>query len=238
MKLRDEELLPRENPDWTKSKLVVINPPDEGKFGHALVPHLTADWLPPRHPPAPGHINGTCPERFKSEHLHHHLLQWRNHDGSGRPQRGEAQSQDVVPRLRHWQASPPRLWVPIQRLRNYGPTGSGVWPSGEAAARRRPGFCGGIRVGPAGARGSRRVLLPRRISAARSRFPVQPGSAAARRVTVFLARTPTAAAGPDGQSLSAEPGGSAGPVLRYDSVHLLFSSEKRPFSAHRFGFSF
>lgn len=72
MKLRDEELLPRENPDWTERKLVVINPPDQRKLGHAPGSHLTVDWLPPRQPAAPGQINGTCPERSKSEHLHHH----------------------------------------------------------------------------------------------------------------------------------------------------------------------
>lgn len=74
MKLRDEELLPRQNPDWTERKLVVINPPDEGTLGHAPVPELTFDWLPPRHSAAPGQINGTCPESSKSQHLHHHLI--------------------------------------------------------------------------------------------------------------------------------------------------------------------
>lgn len=218
----------RENPDWAEAKLVVINPPDQGRLGHAPGADLTLDWLPPRHPAAPGQINGTCPERSKSassSSSSHHLPQWQNHDGSGGPQRREAQSQDVVSGLRDWQVSPSRLWVPIQRLRHHGSTGSGVWPSGEAAARWRLGFCGGIRVRPASARGSGRVLVSRRVSATRSRLPVQPGSAAARWVTVFPPRTPAAAAGPNRQPLSAEPGGSAGPVLRYDSVRLLFSSE-------------
>lgn len=66
-------LLPRENPDWTERKLVVINHPDRETWSHAPSTDLTVDWLPPRHPAHPGQINWTCPERSKSEHPHHHI---------------------------------------------------------------------------------------------------------------------------------------------------------------------
>lgn len=156
-----------------------------------------------------------CPSSSASPHEQH---------ASGRNRRREAQSEDVFSGFGAGEVPAAQLWVPVQRFRYHGPAGPGVGPAGTAAARRPPGFGpagGGLRGRGARSRlRSERLLLPRRVSAARPRLPVQPGGAAAPRGAVLPARTPAAAAGACRQSLPAEPGGPEGRLLRYGSARV------------------